>query len=139
MGEGEKKILMIDDDVEDQDLFLQAIHQIDVSITCLQPATASLALDLLLHDKFIPDYIFLDINMPVMNGFEFLKELKRHEHLARIPVIICTTSNQLEDREKAKGLGADDFLTKKLSLKELKNSLTRLLQLYSTAQIDRGQ
>lgn len=135
----EKKILMIDDDPEDQEIFLKSIHQIDPSIVCLQPASASLALDLLLYDNFIPQYIFVDINMPVMNGFEFLSELKRHGHLASIPVIVYTTSSQLEDREKARRLGVDGFLTKNSLVRELRASLKQLLRFDSVSEIDRGE
>jgi CheY-like chemotaxis protein len=135
----EKKILMIDDDNEDQEIFLQSIHLIDPSIVCLQPASASLALDLLLYDKVLPQYIFLDLNMPVMNGFEFLQELKKHEALSGIPVIIYTTSNQMEDWEKARLLGAHDFLTKGSSVKELRASLTRLLLFDRSTEVDGGK
>jgi CheY-like chemotaxis protein len=139
MEDYKKKILMIDDDIDDQEIFLQIINQIDPSILCLQPASTSLAFDLLLHDNFIPHYIFLDVNMPVMNGFEFLKELKGHLSLSRIPVIIYTTSNEMEDWEKAKLMGADGFLTKDSSMKELRASLTQLLQFDRASEIFRGE
>jgi CheY-like chemotaxis protein len=131
-----KKILMLDDDVEDQEIFLQVIHQIDPSIVCFQPASSALALHLLLQDNFRPDYIFLDVNMPVMNGFEFLKELKRYVQFSDIPVIIYTTSNEIKDWEKARALGADTFLTKDSSIKELRASLTQLLYFNGAAEID---
>lgn len=124
----EKKILMIDDDVEDREIFLGCVQRIDASIICLQPASAALALDLIVHDKFMPHYIFLDLNMPIMNGFEFLTALRKVDSLPTTNVIVYSTSRSTQDFDKAKQLGAAGFLVKDSSLKELQASLKLLLQ-----------
>lgn len=63
-------------------------------------------------EQFLPDYIFLDINMPEMNGKVFLKELKSFTDLKSIPVIMFTTSDSDRDKADCKNLGALDFLSK---------------------------
>ena len=58
------------------------------------------------------DFIFLDLNMPRMNGKQFLVEVKRDPSLKHIPVIIYSTSSDANDKEETKSLGAFEFMTK---------------------------
>ena len=116
-------VLMIDDDIDDQEIFREVLHEIDPLIICLQPSNAKLALSLLLEDNQRPDVIFLDINMPIMNGFEFLEEMMMHERLSSIPVVIYTSSTYHVQQEKAKKLGASDFITKPSDMNLLKATL----------------
>ena len=118
---------MIDDDMEDREIFRDALASIDPSIVCLQPATAGLAIDLLLEETEKPDCIFVDINMPVMGGFEFIEEIKTHSQLRDISVIVYTTSNEREHKEKAKKLGAAAYMTKPTSFSVLKAKLEEAL------------
>jgi CheY-like chemotaxis protein len=79
-------VYMIDDDIEDQEIFLEILGEIDVSIKCLNFFNGSDALDQLLSKgTILPDFIFIDLNMPVMNGYEFLKEVKTHTQLTDLP------------------------------------------------------
>ena len=116
-------VLMIDDDADDQMIFKEVLHEIDPLIICLQHLDAKLALRLLLEDNQRPDVIFLDINMPIMNGFEFLEEMMMHERLSSIPVVMYTTSNSNLQQEKAKMLGASDFITKPSDINLLKATI----------------
>ena len=118
---------MIDDDIDDQEIFREVLHEIDPLIICLQPLNAKVALSLLLEDNQRPDVIFLDINMPVMNGFEFLEEMMMHERLSSIPVVMYTSSAHHVQREKAKMLGASDFITKPSDMNLLKATLETLV------------
>jgi len=59
-----------------------------------------------------PDGIILDVNMPVIDGFELLKELKADRETASIPVMMLTARNMLGEIQTAIALGANDFLTK---------------------------
>ena len=68
------------------------------------------ALDLMKQEDF--DAIILDINMPRMNGLEFLKNIKENGQYASIPVIMLTTEGQDDDKDKAIALGATAYMVK---------------------------
>ena len=68
--------------------------------------------------------IFLDLNMPRLNGKQCLAELKREAHLRDIPVIIYSTSSEKRDIEETSRLGAAHFLTKPNKFEELCKALT---------------
>jgi CheY-like chemotaxis protein len=74
----------------------------------------------------LPDIILLDINMPRMDGFEVLAQIKAEPALRRIPVVMFTTSDCQDDIDKAYALGACSFITKPCSLEELDTTLRRL-------------
>ena len=75
-----------------------------------------------------PDFIFLDINLPKMDGFECLEEIKKDAGLKDIPVIIYTTSKSKKDYEKSQLLGAAGFLSKPSLFQEFKNELKSILR-----------
>jgi len=66
-----------------------------------------------------PSLILLDLNMPGKDGKEVLKEMKRNDQLKPIPIIVITTSSSSADREMSYQLGANCFITKPDSYKEL--------------------
>ena len=70
--------------------------------------------------------LFLDLNMPMMNGFEFLLILKNDPRFSQIRVIIFSTSDNPDDLERAKGLGALQFVTKTADIQLLKKDLWRI-------------
>jgi CheY-like chemotaxis protein len=124
-----KIIFILDDDPEDQEIFLEVLSEVDSSIIGLQPQTAHLAFNLMLLDGRIPDYIFVDLNMPEMNGFEFLETIKKNSALSHIPIVIYTTSTDNRDRNKAMAMGATAFLTKPNSKQALREAIERILTL----------
>ena len=113
---------MIDDDVEDQEIFAETLFSIDQSIQCHSILDARQALSKLLSKGAnLPDFIFLDLNMPIMDGFEFLKAIKKQKTLSHIPVIVYTTSSESHHKDKALHLGASSFITKPSELAQLKH------------------
>jgi putative two-component system response regulator len=75
-----------------------------------------------------PDLILMDIMMPNMNGFEVVTRLKAKEHLARIPIVMVTALQDVNDRVKALEVGVDDFLTKPVDRMELRARVRSLLK-----------
>ena len=113
-------VLIVDDDEDDRDLFCIAVHELDPKINCILARNGEEALQGLRLEKFPkPNLIFLDLNMPRLNGIQFLQELKEDSRLAGIPIVIYTASKQEQDLEKAKKLGAEHFFAKPSSFKEL--------------------
>jgi CheY-like chemotaxis protein len=121
------RILLIDDDEDDQELFLLAMKEIAASVECITLDNARSALTQLENRALIADVIFLDLNMPVMTGQQFLSELNKRAALSQIPVIILSTSSNTETIDQARALGAKKFITKPSSFTELKNILHRIL------------
>jgi len=71
------------------------------------------------NPRLLPGLIFLDLNMPRMDGREVLLELKKHSYLHQIPVIILTTSQAEEDIIRSYNLGANSFITKPVEFEAL--------------------
>ncbi len=76
--------------------------------------------------RHMPDVVILDVMMPNCNGFEVLKSLKADSVLASIPVLMLTAKGQERDRDTALGLGADVFVTKPFSNRDVLDRVRRL-------------
>jgi CheY-like chemotaxis protein len=122
-----KKIILIDDDPDDQLFFKDAVRTVQPGLHCQLASNCQEAFDQLELPP-PPDYIFMDLNMPVMNGFECLAYLKNQNHFKDIPVIIFTTSKNVNDISKTQQLGAKWFMTKPDDFKVLCYKLNKILQ-----------
>ena len=106
-------ILLIDDDEDDRKLFFEATAEYDNTIKYVAAASGREAM-LYLNDaaNVLPDFIFLDLRMPGLSGEQCLMEIRKETRLAAIPVIIYTTSRDLKESTRLKGLGATHFMSK---------------------------
>jgi CheY-like chemotaxis protein len=120
-------IMLIDDDQDDQEIFSMAMREISSKADCMIMSSAEEALLGLTTGKLSPDLIFLDLNMPIMSGQQFLSEIKRHAGLKGVPVIILSTSSRMETIAEAKELGAHDFITKPDKFDTLKHILHEII------------
>ncbi|MHC0443188.1 response regulator [Flavobacterium sp. 3-210] len=124
-----KNILLIDDDNDDADVFIEAIHSLDENIRCLSETNPIKALENLKSSEELPDLIFLDYHMPVLNGSEFLEKMLQVQQLSEIPVILYSTYSV----EAAEQLGINEhterYITKPNSFVELKAVLKHILKL----------
>ena len=119
--------LLVDDDPDDSLLFKEVLHDVNSSVGFTSAENGKAALSLLRSRAIpLPHIIFLDLNMPLMNGKECLSELKQDAELMHIPVIIYTTSSQSRDIEETMMGGALCFITKPTSLKDLRNILSQI-------------
>jgi CheY-like chemotaxis protein len=109
-------ILLVDDDEDDRKLFIDATKEIDNTITCYSAADGMEALAFLRDDRNeVPDFIFLDLRMPGLSGEETLAEIKQETRMAKVPVIVYTTSRDVQESVKLKKLGAAHFASKPVS------------------------
>ncbi len=111
---------LIDDDLDDQEIFCMAIEDFDNSIKCDYASDGGLAIKKLKEElNYFPDVIFIDMNMPKINGLQCLIELKKNHRLDSVPVIIYSTSSDPKTIAETKKEGAFDFLIKPTSVSAL--------------------
>ena len=109
-------LLLVDDDVDDRQLFLEAAREVDQTITCVTASNGRDALAILRNRELSPpDYIFLDLRMPGLSGEECLVEIRKETRLAAVPVIVYTTSRDVRESVRLKQLGAAHFMSKPVS------------------------
>lgn len=121
-----KKVLLVDDDADDRDLFREALHEIDPTIEYIALPNAHKAIDHLLKAS-LPDYIFLDLNMPVMNGKQCLQWIRANELFSDSRVVMFSTTRIPRDLIECTELGADFFFVKPTSFTLIKYSLEMIL------------
>lgn len=120
-------ILNVDDDLEDIEIFCDAVREIDPSIICLVAKSAEEALQILNSDIELPEYIFLDINMPKVDGNSCLRDIKKDSRLSKIPVIMYSTYSRKADIETYKSLDTR-FLVKQNNYNDLVAELKKCLK-----------
>jgi len=121
-------VLYAEDDIDDFDFFCDVLKSFDPAAKCLNMRNGREAIEFLDNAVVLPDIIFLDINMPAMDGKSCLKNIKRDARLNAIPVVIYTTSQSQRDREHCMQLGAKDFIIKAKSFGEAESNLSRFFK-----------
>ncbi|MEJ1237940.1 response regulator [Chryseolinea sp. T2] len=121
------QILNIDDDIDDRDMFCMAIEMIDRRIDCVQVESGELAIKLLANGKYVPEFIFMDINMPRMNGYECVQELINLPTLKSTQIVILSSTFSPRDQIDFGALGLK-YLSKTSSLSSLADSIKQLIQ-----------
>jgi CheY-like chemotaxis protein len=121
-------ILLIDDDDDDCELFGEALQEVspETEFSCISDGCE--VIRFLEASTELPRLIFLDINMPRMDGWECLAVLKNHAAFAQIPVFMYSTSSLREDREKARALGALELINKPNDYNVLKQVILKAIQ-----------
>lgn len=123
-----KFFLLADDDTDDTDMFHEALMEVDPSTVFYRATDGRDALAILKKcEQEMPHIIFLDINMPRMDGWECLAQLKASDTYKNIPVLIYSTSAHQRDIDIALELGALCFMTKPSDFKELKKILAEII------------
>ena len=109
-------VILIVDDIEVNRVILKGIFEQDYKV--IEADDGTTALDILNRGTKV-DIILLDIIMPVMNGIDFLKEIKKNKSYSEIPVIMVTAKTSEIDAVKGLDMGADDYITKPFGVMEL--------------------
>jgi len=116
-------ILIVDDEEFNRDLLCG--HAENMGFLTIEASNGKEAIEKAISEK--PDVIIMDVLMPVMNGFDATQELKKQDATKYIPIIIATTLDSREEMLKGISLGADDYLTKPIDIKELKIRLNNIM------------
>jgi CheY-like chemotaxis protein len=119
---------LIDDDSDDQEIFCMALEEMGEDVNCIYASDGVDALNRLSDDSFTPDYIFIDMNMPRMNGNQCLKEIKKIKRLRDVPIYMYSTSADPDAVSETKLLGAAGFIVKPTSVAELTRTLNFCLK-----------
>lgn len=125
--------LLIDDDIDDQELFAHALKHLDVSVDFVTANDGVHAIDKIKTDSnFNPYFIFIDVNMPRMNGIECLVEIKKISKVKNTPVYLYSTYGDPDTISQGKKLGAVDLLVKANNMKDLEQTLAGILTTKTT-------
>lgn len=120
--------LLIEDDLDDQEIFLIALQKVDPGIEYKIANNGVEGLEVLADQSFSPDFIFIDINMPKMNGIECLAIIQTRERLGPSKKIMLSTSTDSFIAQQCKTLGADEVLIKPPTIRELVKPLQRIIK-----------
>ncbi|KGK32121.1 response regulator [Cellulophaga sp. HaHa_2_95] len=134
-------IALADDDEDDRLLFKDAIEEIKIKTKLSLFTNGKELMDyLVLPNIILPEVIFLDLNMPIKNGMQCLKEIRENPKLSDLSVAIYSTSSSERDIEDTFINGANVYINKPNSFGELKTVIEKVLQLnwqYQTSALNR--
>lgn len=128
----QRYIYIADDDEDDRSMFVEALLELDPTVN-LKQASDGMELMNVLHTLTtpLPEIIFLDINMPGINGFECLEEIRKLEGAIHdVRVIILSTSSDPENIDRAFKLGATFYAVKPNRFEILKSFIEDVLKIY---------
>jgi CheY-like chemotaxis protein len=132
MNNTSKPILLVEDDQVDVMTILRALKEVHVSNRVVAMENGEAALEYLrAPDSEQPCIILLDLNMPIMNGIEFLQNIKQDPLLRRIPVVVLTTSEEQQDKMRSFDLGVAGYMTKPVDYRQFVE-VVRSINLYWT-------
>lgn len=116
-------ILVADDNAFSRELMRELLEA--SGHTVLEAVDGRDALDLIRHCT--PDLVFLDLQMPVQDGFSVIRELRTDDHLGKLPVVALTASAMIGDRERAIAAGFDSYIAKPIDLCEVETQIQYLV------------
>ncbi len=128
-------LLLIEDDEIERMKFKKVCEKNNFQHTISDAENGEKALELLNNRENNFSIILLDLNMPKMNGFEFLKRLKNDSRLKYIPVIIMSTSNNVDDLKKCYEIGIAGYFIKPLQYQEYAKNITSLLDYWEKNEL----
>lgn len=134
-------IILADDDADDRTLFKEAIGEIAIQTKLSLFKDGKDLMDHLLQPgTLLPEIVFLDLNMPIKNGMQCLKAIRKNERLKNLCVAIYSTSSSEADIENTFVNGANIYINKPNSFTALKKAIEKVLKLnwqYHTSALDR--
>ncbi|MAJ37852.1 MAG: response regulator [Flavobacteriaceae bacterium] len=130
------KVLLIEDDKIEQMKLQRVTSKFDMNLEITTAENGEQALEILSTLEEV-NLIVLDLNMPRMNGLEFLTELRKNEKWKYVPVIILTTSSHKEDIQRAYRLGISGYLVKPLRYEDYSNLVSTMFNYWTNCELFR--
>ncbi|WP_027395020.1 response regulator [Aquimarina latercula] len=129
------KILLIEDDEIERMKFTRVLQKNNYDCKLQEATNGEEAVEILNDDTRTPDLVLLDLNMPKMNGIEFLKSLKSNQKLKYIPVIILSTSNNHQDLKRCYEEGIAGYLVKPLKYEDYVEKIKSLIEYWGKNEL----
>ena len=131
----ELSIPFIEDDIVETMKMNRTINKLEVPYKIQEAKNGEQALDILNKGGELPDLILLDLNMPKINGLEFLRILKDDERLKYIPTIVLTTSNNRKDVLECYRIGIAGYILKPLKYEDYVSKIHKVLAYWSINEL----
>jgi len=129
------KVLLIEDDTIEVMKLNRTISSLSLNHEIVEANNGEEALSILEKKDDLPDIILLDLNMPKINGIEFLSILKEDDALKHIPTIILTTSNNHKDLLECYKIGIAGYILKPLKYEAYVSKIEKLLSYWSINEL----
>ncbi len=128
------KSLLIENDEDEQDIFCTALHEVDPDILCFFAKSGQEAMEKLNSDwSFLPSFIFIDMNMPLMDGRQCVREIRQMDRLNQVPVYVYSSAADPRLIAEVKQSGATDFMLKPASFQAITELLSQILKSHKAA------
>lgn len=135
-----KPILLVDDSAADVALAMEALDELELADHVAVARDGEQALAFLrragahaARPEGLPCVVILDVKMPKMNGFDVLSAIRADPELARVPVVMLSTSNDRDDVERSYALGANGYVVKSLGFEDFSGRLRDLGRYWTSA------
>ena len=128
-------ILLIEDDAIEVMKFNRVLTTLKMNHRIIEANNGEEALTILKEKEIIPDIIILDLNMPRINGIEFLQIVKNDDYLKYIPSIILTTSNNHKDVMECYKIGIAGYVLKPLKYEDYVDRIRKMLEYWSANEL----
>ncbi|MGC6431550.1 MAG: response regulator [Jejuia sp.] len=135
---GKLNILLIEDDIIEVMKFNRTIAKLQLDHNIVEANNGEEALKILYKKEELPDIILLDLNMPKLNGIEFLNILNADDVLKYIPTIILTTSKNQKDLVECYKIGIAGYVIKPLKYDDYVVKIEKLLAYWSMNELKQG-
>ena len=129
-----KNILLLEDDVVDVMTIKRAIKQLSISNKLLVKENGVEGVEYLENCDALPGIIFLDINMPKMNGIEFLEIIKKNKDWAQIPIVVLTTSKDQQDKFATFSKGISGYMVKPVDYPQFKDMISTIKDYWNLSE-----
>jgi CheY-like chemotaxis protein len=131
---------LVEDDLDDQEIFLMCLRKISPDVVFRVANDGEEAIELLHTESgYTPDIIFIDVNMPRMNGVECLRQIKQMERMNDTRVFMYSTTSEQSVLARTKELGADEFIVKPTKTNDLKEKLSKIFDICQLAAVTKNK